>query len=29
MYLYEECAKSVAMGIIRDAVEITHARGLQ
>lgn len=29
MYLCDECAKSVAMGIIRDAVEITHARGVR
>lgn len=27
LYLCAECAKTVSMGMIRDAVEITHARG--
>jgi hypothetical protein len=29
LYLCPECAKSVSMGMIRDAVDITHARGLR
>lgn len=29
LYLCTDCAKSVAMGMIRDAVEITHGRKQQ
>lgn len=29
VYLCPQCAKSVAMGIIRDAVDITHAQNTE